>query len=82
MAAKVQTNFRLRESYGKLMGLAAIINRFGGSTLRGLKPMLNAFGLPGGALREPRLPISSADLDEMIKAVLALKLPDMPPLRR
>lgn len=73
---------RLRESYGKLMGLAAIINRFGGSTLRGLKPLLNAFGLPGGALRDPRLPINSADLDEMIKAVLALKLPDTPPLRR
>ena len=86
LAASVVTAFqakdleRLRDSFGKLMGLAEIVKRYGGATLRGLKPLLNAFGLPGGTLREPRLPIDAADLDTMIKAVLALQIPELPPL--
>lgn len=86
LAASVITAFqakdleRLRDSFGKLMGLAEIVKRYGGATLRGLKPLLNAFGLPGGTLREPWLPIDAADLDTMIKAVLALQIPELPPL--
>ena len=70
----------LRESFGKLMSLAAIIRRYGGSSLRGLKPMLNAFGLPGGALREPRLPLDASDIEKMAKAVAALQIPGAPRL--
>ena len=79
-AWQVKDMDRLRESFGKLMGLAAIINRYGGSTLRGLKPLLNAFGLPGGTLRDPRVAIGPDELEEMIKAVLELKIPGTPPL--
>lgn len=71
---------RLRDSFGKLMGLAAINNRFGGSSMRGMKPLMNAFGLPGGTLRLPRMPIGAAELDEMVKAVLQLQIPGTPPL--
>jgi len=71
---------RLRDSFAKLMGLAEIVKRFGGATLRGIKPLLNAFGLPGGTLREPRLPIDAAELDKMINAVLALQIQELPPL--
>lgn len=70
----------LRESFGKLMALAAIVRQYGGSSLRGLKPMLNAFGLPGGTLREPRLPLDSADVEKMAKTVAELQIPGAPRL--
>lgn len=70
----------VRASFGKLMSLALIVKRYGGSSLRGLKPLLNAFGLPGGTLREPRLPLDAAEVGKMVKAVLELKLPELPPL--
>jgi dihydrodipicolinate synthase/N-acetylneuraminate lyase len=70
----------LRESFGKLMGLAAIHNRFGPGSMRAMKPLMNAFGLPGGHLRPPRLPISQAELDDVVRAVLQLKIPGTPPL--
>jgi 4-hydroxy-tetrahydrodipicolinate synthase len=69
---------RLRENFGKVMALAGIVKKFGGSSLRGLKPMLAAFGLPGGSLREPRLPLEPAEVDKMVKAVAALQLPELP----
>ena len=71
---------RLRESYGKVIGLTAISNRFGGSSMRAMKPLMNAFGLPGGTLRPPRLPIGVADLEEVVQAVLRLDIPGLPPL--
>ena len=70
----------LRISFGQLMALTAINNRYGGSSMRAMKPLLNAFGLPGGTLRPPRLPVSAADVDEVVKAVLRLKIPGMQPL--
>jgi 4-hydroxy-tetrahydrodipicolinate synthase len=70
----------LRESLGKLMSLAAIVRKYGGSSLRGLKPMLNAFGLPGGTLREPRLPLPPAEIEKMAAAVAALQIPGAPAL--
>jgi len=71
---------RLRESYGKLIALTAISNRYGGSSMRAMKPLMNAFGLPGGTLRAPRLPVSAAELDDVVQAVLRLQLPGLPPL--
>ncbi len=70
----------LRVSYDKLMGLAAIHNKYGAGSMRAMKPLLNAFGLPGGSMRPPRVPISQAELDDVVKAVLALKIPGTPPL--
>ena len=52
----------LRRSYGTLMRLVEILQRSGGGNLRSLKPLMNAFGLPGGHLRPPRLPIGGDDL--------------------
>ena len=76
-AFKAQDQQRLRESFGLLMSLAAVVRKYGGSTLRGMKPLLNAFGLPGGTLREPRLALEAAEIDKMIKAVLALRIPGL-----
>lgn len=70
----------LKESFGKLMALAAIVRRYGGSSLRGLKPMLNLFGVPGGTLREPRMPLDPAEVEKMAKAVDALQIPGAPRL--
>jgi dihydrodipicolinate synthase/N-acetylneuraminate lyase len=72
----------VRVSFGKLMGLAAIHNRFGAGSMRAMKPLLNAFGLPGGTLRPPRFPISADELDQVVKAVLELKIPGTPPLAK
>jgi 4-hydroxy-tetrahydrodipicolinate synthase len=71
-----------RESFRKLLAFAEINNRYGkgGSSVRALKPLMNAFGLPGGTLRPPRLPISASELDKMVKEVLRLKIPGIPPL--
>ncbi len=71
---------RLRDSFSKLMALTAIQRRFGGSSMRAMKPLLNAFGLNGGTLRPPRLPITPAELDDVVKAVIKLNLPGIPPL--
>jgi 4-hydroxy-tetrahydrodipicolinate synthase len=68
----------LSRSFGKLIGLWALVARFGGSSGRGLKPLMNAFGLPGGSLRPPRIPISSAELEEMTAELLKLEIPDIP----
>ena len=68
---------QLRVALGKLMSLALIVKRFGGASLRGLKPLLNAFGLPGGTLREPRLPLEAAEIEKMVKAVKELNIPEL-----
>ena len=70
----------LRVSFGKLVALNGIEARYGGtaSSMRAMKPMMNAFGLPGGYLRPPRLPVSAADLKEIIQAVRKLDLPGLP----
>jgi 4-hydroxy-tetrahydrodipicolinate synthase len=79
-AFKAGDNVALKESFGKLMSLAAIVRRYGGSSLRGLKPMLNLFGVPGGTLREPRMPLDPAEVEKMAKAVDALQIPGAPRL--
>ena len=69
---------QVRESYSKLMLFTAINNKHGGSSMRAMKPLMNALGLPGGTLRPPRRPISGADLDEVVKAVLGIQIPGLP----
>ena len=68
----------LRVSFGKLMAFAAIHNKFGGGSMRAMKPLLNAFGLPGGTLRPPRFAITPQELDGVVKAVLELDIPGTP----
>jgi 4-hydroxy-tetrahydrodipicolinate synthase len=68
----------LRVSFARLMAFAGIYNRFGGATLRGLKPLMNAFGLPGGTLRAPRIAITEEELQEMTRLVLQLNIPGLP----
>ena len=69
---------RLRVAYGKLMALAAIHNRFGSGSMRAMKPLLNAFGLPGGKMRPPRIAITPEELQGVVEAVLKLELPGVP----
>ena len=72
---------RLRTDFGKLIEFTAISGKYGGgSAMRAMKPLMNAFGLPGGTLRPPRMPVGDADLQEAIKAVLKLDIPGTPPL--
>jgi dihydrodipicolinate synthase/N-acetylneuraminate lyase len=70
---------RLHETYGQLMALTTLNKRYGGSAMRAMKPLMNAFGLPGGNLRAPRLPISAAELEKVVQEVITLKLPGLPP---
>lgn len=69
---------RLHESYGRLMALTNINKRYGGSSMRAMKPLMNAFGLPGGSLRPPRLPVSAAELEKVVQEVLKLEIPGLP----
>jgi dihydrodipicolinate synthase/N-acetylneuraminate lyase len=62
------------------MALALIVRRYGGSSLRGLKPVLRLFGLPGGPLREPRLPLDAAEVEKMALALDQLQIPGAPRL--
>ena len=72
---------RLRTDFRKLIEFTAISGKYGGgSAMRAMKPLMNAFGLPGGTLRPPRMPVGDADLQEAIKAVLKLDIPGTPPL--
>jgi 4-hydroxy-tetrahydrodipicolinate synthase len=66
----------VRESFTALMQFANAYKRYGGgSAARGLKPLMNAFGLPGGYLRLPRVPIDDAELAQYVAAVKAMPIP-------
>lgn len=69
---------RLHEMHGHLFRLHEFVNRFGGSAGRGIKPLLNHLGLPGGTLRAPRQALEGSELAEMIAAYTALDLPGAP----
>jgi len=45
--------------------------------MRGIKPVLNAYGLSGGHVRPPRLAISGAELDDALQSIQALQIPEM-----
>jgi 4-hydroxy-tetrahydrodipicolinate synthase len=67
-----------RTCYCTLMRLVDIFQRSGGGNLRSVKPLMNAFGFPGGHLRAPRLPISEEDLARRVKDIMALGIPGLP----
>ena len=69
---------RLHASYATLMALHRIHYRHGGP-VRAMKPRLAAFGLPGGAVRLPRLARAGAELDAVIEATLRLRIAELPP---
>jgi len=69
----------LRNAYGQLMGIYRIHHRYGGP-VRAMKPLLNAFGLPGGTVRLPRMSITAEELEEVVADTLLLKIPELPPL--
>ena len=68
-----------RTSFRQLMSLYVVVNTFNGnsSSQRAVKPLMNALGLPGGAVRAPMLPINDKDLAAMVKAVLAIGIPEL-----
>jgi 4-hydroxy-tetrahydrodipicolinate synthase len=68
----------LRSSYSKLMRLAEIFSRGGGGANRSMKPIMNAFGLPGGTIRAPRLPVSAEEVAKRVKEIVALDIPGLP----
>ena len=80
LAAQVVSRFAagdlagLKTAYGRLMALHALIHRVGGGSMRGVKPLMNALGLPGGTLRPPRLPITDKELAEAVATARALEL--------
>jgi len=67
----------MHESFKKLMQLRTILRGPVRSNMRGIKPVLNAFGLGGGHVRPPRLAISPTELSEVIVAIRALNIPEM-----
>lgn len=67
----------LQDAYGKLMAIHAMHYRHGGP-VRAMKPLLNALGLPGGYLRLPRMAITEAELADVVRDTLALRLPGLP----
>ncbi len=83
LAASVVSGFAandmhlMHESFRKLMQLRAILRGPVRSNMRGIKPVLNAYGLPGGYIRPPRLAIGPADLEEALTAIEALQIPEM-----
>jgi len=67
----------MHESFRKLMHLRSILSGNVRSNMRGIKPVLNAYGLNGGRVRPPRISISGAELDDALNAIEALKIPEM-----
>ncbi len=67
----------LGESFSKLIRFAAAHNPYGGSSsVRSMKPLMNAFGMPGGHVRPPRVAIPRAEVDKLAQNVLKLNIPE------
>lgn len=60
----------VRENYSKLMGLYEINQRYGGSSMRAMKPLMRHFGFEGGDLRAPRQAIAD---EQVLKAAAEIK---------
>jgi dihydrodipicolinate synthase/N-acetylneuraminate lyase len=69
---------KLQLYYDKLIKLSAMHMPYSGSSGRAIKPLLNRFGLPGGSLRAPRLPVAPEIVDRMVEETLKLDLPNFP----
>jgi 4-hydroxy-tetrahydrodipicolinate synthase len=67
----------MHDSFRQLMHVRTILRGPVRSNMRGIKPVLNAFGLDGGRVRPPRIAISGAELDGAISAIRALNIPEM-----
>jgi len=67
---------QLVKAFGALMGKHEIHDHHGGP-VRAMKPLLSAFGLPGGTIRLPRLAISAEELNEVIEATDRLNIPEL-----
>jgi dihydrodipicolinate synthase/N-acetylneuraminate lyase len=76
-AATARDTDALRDAFRTLMAFASVYNLYGGSSARGLKPLMNAYGLPGGALRPPRLAVSNEELKDMIRRIKLIRFPDI-----
>ncbi len=83
LAASVITAFEngdldtLQRAFSTLMAVHTLHYRHGGP-VRAMKPLLNALGLPGGTLRLPRMAIGQEQLDEVLRATLAMRIPELP----
>lgn len=69
-----------RRSYKQILGLYSIVFTHNGnsaSAQRGIKPLMNAFGLPGGAVRSPMLAIEDDELAIMASKVDKLGIPEL-----
>ncbi len=88
LAASVVSSFAasdmrgMHESFSKLMRLRTIMRGPVRSNQRGAKALLSAFGLPGGYVRPPRITVSGAELEDLIAAVQALRIPEMADWKR
>jgi len=68
----------LGTSYSQLMRLAEIFNKSGGGNNRSMKPLMNAFGFPGGHVRAPRVEVSAEDVERRVQEIVALGIPGLP----
>lgn len=87
LVASVISNFEsgdkaaLAKAFRTLMRIHAIHHRHGGP-VRAMKPLLNAYGLPGGTVRLPRLAIGADELKEVIEETARLEIAELPGPRR
>ena len=75
-------NALVQESFQKLMRLHAILKGPVRENQRAIKPVLNTYGLHGGHIRPPRIAISGAELEETLRSIEELKIPEMASWRR
>jgi len=62
----------VRQNYTQLMGLYEINQRYGGSSMRAMKPLMRHFGFEGGVLRPPRQPIGAEQVAKAAAEIGAL----------
>jgi 4-hydroxy-tetrahydrodipicolinate synthase len=68
-----------RKCYRQLLSLYSTVFQFNGnsSAQRGIKPLMNAFGLPGGSVRPPMVALEGAELAAMVAAVDKIGIPEL-----
>lgn len=72
----------MHESFRKMMMLHSILRGPVRENQRAIKPVLNTYGLSGGNIRPPRIAISGDELDEVLRAIDALQIPEMADWKR
>ena len=68
-----------KKCYGQLLSLYSVVFQFNGnsSAQRAIKPLMNAFGLPGGHVRPPQVAIGDKELVAMVAAVDKIGIPEL-----